>query len=137
MKRSAFFALAALNVICLIALCGNAQQPAATSDAAASTEKLPPGAERTKDGKIIYRGRLPRNFNKIGLFFKQKQDVYRIQAQYRVKIEAKQKEIDDLEQQRDAEIMKLLRDDQKKYLKELEAEDEKDTESGNAPAETE
>jgi hypothetical protein len=65
------------------------------------------------------RGFLPAHFKKLGLTDKQVQDVYKIQTEYRDKIEALQKQIDDLKKSEKGEVDKVLTDDQKSRLKEI------------------
>ena len=77
-------------------------------------QPAPPKAQKT-----IYSGRLPNNFRKLGLLFKQKQAIYKIQSDYQKKIEELQKQIDQLELDRDKKIYDSLTDRQKEYLKEL------------------
>jgi len=70
-----------------------------------------------------YSGRLPNKFSKLGLFYKQKQEIYQIQSEYDRRIIALQKQIDDLEMERDIRVYGVLDDRQKDYLKELLAKD--------------
>lgn len=99
-------------------------QDAATKKSPASSEQetLPPGAERTSSGKVVYRGRLPNNWGKLGILFEQKQNIYKIQAEYNHKIDELEKQIEQLESARDSAMRAVLSDAQQKKLDEILAD---------------
>jgi hypothetical protein len=80
-----------------------------------------PGQDKKGDSKdpIVVAKRLPANFNKLGLTDKQKKDVYKIRAQYAVKLEELQQKIAALRDQEKADLENVLTDAQKARLKEL------------------
>ena len=65
------------------------------------------------------RGRLPRYFGKVGVSATQKQRIYSIQAMYRKRIEALNRELEDLRSQERNEILEALTPLQKQRLSEL------------------
>ena len=54
------------------------------------------GQDKTKDQPGKLRGQLPANWGKLGLSDEQKQRVYKVQNDYRPKIDDLQKKVDDL-----------------------------------------
>ena len=64
-------------------------------------------------------GHLPAHFKKLGLSDKQIQDIYKLEATYHDKIEALQKQIDDLKKAEHADVENVLTDAQKTALKAL------------------
>ena len=74
-------------------------------------------SDKAPDAKM--RGQLPQNWNKLGLSDKQKQDVYKVQNEYRTKIDALKKQIEDLTGTEKKEMEKLLTPAQKERLKEI------------------
>ena len=64
-------------------------------------------------------GHLPAHFKKLGLSDKQIQDIYKIEATYKDKIDALQKQIDDLKKTEHADVENVLTDAQKTALKAL------------------
>jgi Spy/CpxP family protein refolding chaperone len=74
-------------------------------------------SDKAPDAKM--RGQLPQNWNKLGLSDKQKQDVYKVQNEYRTKIDALKKQIEDLTATEKKEMEKLLTPAQKERLKEI------------------
>jgi Spy/CpxP family protein refolding chaperone len=89
----------------------------AAKDAAA--DKLPPGAERTSTGKIVYRGRLPNGWSKLGILADQKQKIYKVQAEYNAQIEELERQIEELKAQRDVAMREQLTEEQQAQLDEL------------------
>jgi Spy/CpxP family protein refolding chaperone len=88
------------------------------------------GQDKTKDkeppaGKM--RGQLPQNWGKLSLTDEQKQKVYKVQGDYRPKIDALQRQISDLRDQERKELETVLTAAQKARLREIAA--------GKAPAE--
>lgn len=65
------------------------------------------------------KGTLPQNWSKIGLTDAQKQDIYKVQTEYRGKIEDLQAQIKKLQNDERAELQKVLTDAQKARLKEI------------------
>jgi Spy/CpxP family protein refolding chaperone len=74
------------------------------------------------------RGQLPQNWGKLGLTDEQKQKVYKVQNEFRPKIEALQRQISELRDQERKELETVLTADQKKRLREIVA--------GRVPSET-
>lgn len=69
-----------------------------------------------------FRGFLPAYFGKLGMSDTQKEKVYRIQSSYEEQLNNLRKQIEQVEQKRDAEIETLLTPGQKLRLKELREE---------------
>ena len=65
------------------------------------------------------RGRLPRYFGKVGVSATQKKRIYSIQAMYRKRIEALNRQLEDLRSQERNEILEALTPPQKQRLSEL------------------
>ena len=65
------------------------------------------------------RGRLPRYFGKVGVTATQKQRIYSIQAMYRKRIEALNRQLEDLRSRERKEILEALTPEQKQRLSEL------------------
>jgi Spy/CpxP family protein refolding chaperone len=65
------------------------------------------------------RGTLPANWKKLGLSDEQLQQVYRIRGQYRAKIEALRRQINDLRRDERTDLEKLLTDSQRARLREI------------------
>lgn len=76
-------------------------------------------ADREEPKKL--RGRLPRNYGKLGVSQEQRRTIYSIQEKYRSQIEDLEKQLAALESQRDRDIAAVLTEGQKVRLKELEA----------------
>jgi len=75
------------------------------------------GQDSKDSGKV--RGQLPPNWGKLGLTDKQKQTVYRVQADYKKKIDPLEQKIQELRKQERSELLKVLNDDQRERLKEI------------------
>ncbi|WP_166830017.1 hypothetical protein [Thalassoroseus pseudoceratinae] len=88
------------------------KKPVVSSNA----KTLPPGAERTKSGKIVFRGRLPNGWGKLGILYDQKQTIYKVQAQYNAEIDELEAQIEKLKAERDAAMRDALTDAQRKKL---------------------
>ena len=65
------------------------------------------------------KGTLPQHYKKLGLSDKQVQDIYKIQASYREKIEPLQQQIDDLKKAEHQDVENVLTADQKAALAKL------------------
>jgi hypothetical protein len=65
------------------------------------------------------KGQLPPNWGKLGLSDDQKQQVYKIQTEYRGKIQDLQAQIKELQRQQNLALQKVLTDPQKARLREL------------------
>lgn len=76
-------------------------------------EEAPQGAKKPK-AKVVRR--LPNNYGKIGLSNSQKDKIYGIQADYRTRIQALLRELEDLRTQQSLDIQSVLNEDQKKEL---------------------
>jgi hypothetical protein len=73
-----------------------------------------------QDAKAPSRGRsLPQYWSRLGLSEDQKQEAYKIQSDYRSKIEALQAQIKDLQKKQSAALEKILTDPQKARLREI------------------
>jgi Spy/CpxP family protein refolding chaperone len=72
-----------------------------------------------KDPPTKLKGQLPPNWKKLGLTDAQVQQVYKIQADYDVKINALQEQIKKLKGEEKGELMKVLTEAQKARLKEI------------------
>jgi Spy/CpxP family protein refolding chaperone len=75
--------------------------------------------DKTKDQPGKARGQLPQNWSKLGLNDEQKQKVYRVQNDYRPKIDELQKQITDLRDKERREMEAVLTDAQKARLREI------------------
>ena len=73
----------------------------------------------TAKKKTEYRGPLPFYFGKLGLDDEQKKELYAIDDEYEGKIEALEKQIEKLKDERDSKMEVLLTPGQKLRLKEL------------------
>ena len=73
----------------------------------------------SKDPPTKAKGMLPTYWSKLGLTAKQKQDVYKKQAEYRGRIDALRLQAKELEDKERGELLKLLTDDQRKRLREI------------------
>lgn len=65
------------------------------------------------------KGQLPPNWSKLGLTDKQKESVYRAQADYRDKIDSLEQQLKKLKDEERAELLKVLTDEQKNRLREI------------------
>jgi Spy/CpxP family protein refolding chaperone len=75
--------------------------------------------DQEKEPATKMRGQLPRNWSKLGLTDEQKQKTYRIHNEYRMKIDALQKQIDELRDKERKELDNVLTDEQKRRLREI------------------
>jgi hypothetical protein len=92
--------------------------------------------KKTDKDPVIVKASLPRYFKQLGLSDKQKKSVYRVRAQYAVKLEELQRQIDALKEQEKTDLDNLLTDAQKARLKELRSgAPAKDNEIKDKPAE--
>lgn len=64
-------------------------------------------------------GRLPNYWNKLGLSKAQTLEIYKIQGDYKAKIDALEKQIEDLKAQERQDMVKILSDEQKGKLREI------------------
>ena len=69
-----------------------------------------------------YRGPLPTYFGKLGIGGEQRERLYAVDAEYAARIDALQKQITELEKERDTRLEALLTPGQKLRLKELREE---------------
>ena len=105
--------LALLVPFCLGASVGPALLP---QDAVAQKmERQEPEAEKLT-------GRLPNYYGKVDVSDEQRQNIYRIQADYEVKIESLLDEIEQLRTDRDEKVAAVLTDEQRAAVERLEAE---------------
>jgi Spy/CpxP family protein refolding chaperone len=98
----------ARTLILLVALVGLCTTWAEGQDKA--SDKEPP----TK-----MRGQLPSNWSKLGLTDEQKQKTYRIRNEYRTKIDALQRQVEELRNKERKELETILTDAQKARLREI------------------
>jgi Spy/CpxP family protein refolding chaperone len=79
------------------------------------------------------KGTLPAGWRQLGLTDQQKDKIYKIEAEYRGKIDVLEQKIKELRKEQRDELVKVLTDAQKARLKEIrEARDGKDTEPKKA-----
>ncbi|HVS38935.1 MAG TPA: hypothetical protein VMS17_25480 [Gemmataceae bacterium] len=71
-------------------------------------------------------GHLPPHYKKLGLSDKQIQDIYKVQASYKDKIDALQQQLDDLKKAEHTDVENILTADQKTALKALQTGDPTD-----------
>jgi hypothetical protein len=77
-----------------------------------------PGASG-QNPEVKLRGQLPPGWKKIGLSEEQVQKVYKIQGQYRTKINKLEAELKQLRSEERAQMLRVLTDDQKTKLRQL------------------
>lgn len=65
------------------------------------------------------RGQLPQSWGKLGLSDEQKQKIYRVQGEFRAKIDALEKQIMDLKSAEKKDLEKILTPAQKERLREI------------------
>jgi len=70
----------------------------------------------TEGATSTYRNRLPNNYGKLGLSDEQRERIYGIQAQYRVRIADLLDELEELRNQQTLEIQEVLTPNQKDEL---------------------
>jgi hypothetical protein len=87
--------------------------------------------KKPDDPKV--KGTLPPHYKQLGLSDKQLQDVYKVQASYKAKIDDLEQKIKELKAEEKTEREKILTDAQKARLKELLVGEEK--EAKDKPAE--
>src|SRR5262249_43233947 len=75
------------------------------------------GQDAKVQGKA--RGTLPQNWGKLGLSEDQKSEIYKIQTEYRSKIEALEAKVKELRKQQTAALDKVLTDSQRARLREI------------------
>jgi hypothetical protein len=75
------------------------------------------GQDKTEPPKI--KGTLPANWGKIGLSDDQKQQIYKLQADYSEKIIALEKQLKEMRAKEKQALEAVLNDEQKKLLKEI------------------
>jgi Spy/CpxP family protein refolding chaperone len=104
----------------LLALClGLALLLPASLPAQNDADQTPAATEtETKE----YRGPLPNYFGKLGVGDEQREKLYAVDAEYAGRIKALQKQIAELEKERDGRLEELLTPGQKLRLKELREE---------------
>lgn len=91
-------------------------------------DKDTPKKDKPTEPDKKYKGILPANFKKLGLTDAQVQNIYKIQADYRAKMDDLKKQMETLKTTEKAAIEKVLTDVQLKRLKEIRAGDK--TEKG-------
>ncbi len=75
--------------------------------------------ESTAQETKKYTGRLPNGWRKLGLSKDQVQQIYKVQTEYGEKIEALELQIEKLEEEEKGEMLKVLTDPQREYLKKM------------------
>jgi hypothetical protein len=80
------------------------------------------GQDAKKDSGGKARGQLPQNWSKLGLSDEQKQKVYKIQTDYRERVEALEKQLADLKKKQMEEMTKVLTAAQKTQLRQIVSE---------------
>ncbi len=71
------------------------------------------------DAPPAVKGKLPKNFSKLGLSDEQRQKIFSIEADYSTKIDGLRKQIKTLQAQQKGDLEKVLTDDQKAALTRL------------------
>jgi hypothetical protein len=79
----------------------------------------PKGGTKKEEPMPKLRGQLPQNFKKLGLRDDQIQMIYKIQADYKAKMEELDRQLKKLKSERDEAIQKVLTPEQLKRLREL------------------
>lgn len=110
MRRNVFAAVALLGALALL----STQSLTAQNSESAGGED-----DAAKADKADYRGPLPFYFGKLGLEDAQKEKLYAIDDDYAAKIAEIEKQIQKLEEERDAKMETLLTPGQKLRLSEL------------------
>jgi hypothetical protein len=77
-------------------------------------------SDDTKPATGKAKGVLPKYFSKLGLTDEQRQKVYKITTSYKTKIDALTEQLDQLKSQRQGELLKVLDENQRTHLRELE-----------------
>lgn len=77
--------------------------------------------KKDDDPPAKLKGTLPQNYKKLGLTDKQVQEVYKIQADYKAKMDDLQKKLDKLRGERNEAYEKVLSAEQKKRLQEIKS----------------
>src|SRR5438552_13694376 len=75
--------------------------------------------EKKDTPAVPAKGTLPKNWKKLGLTDDQVQKVYKVQGDYRARIGALQQQIKALREEENGELYKVLTDNQRTRLKEL------------------
>lgn len=91
---------------------------------------------KEKEASAKMRGQLPQNWGRLGLTDEQKQRVYKIQNEYGTKIDALQKQIEELRTKMREERDNVLTDAQRARLREIassKAPAEKSKEKSKSP----
>jgi hypothetical protein len=96
------------------------------------------GSDEKSEPILKGKGTLPANYSKLGLSDAQKKKVYETRSAFRAKIDALQKQINELRDQERTELVKLLTPAQKDRLREIltsqvPGEKEKKSDEKSAP----
>ncbi len=122
-RRSAFLApVAALAVLCGSVAMTEALAQSKSSQKSKSTRSKSSDKSSSKSATAKSKtigGRLPAYFGQVGLKDEQRQEVYEIQASYREKIEALEKELADLRAKMNKDLEGVLTTTQKRKLSSL------------------
>ena len=78
---------------------------------------IPPTESPTDPVK--FKGFLPQNWKQLGLTDQQKQDIYRKQTQYKIKIKTLQDQLEKTKSEERKDLESVLTDEQKKRLREI------------------
>jgi hypothetical protein len=84
------------------------------------------------DAAPAIKGKLPKNYSKLGLTDEQKQKIFTIEADFNTKIDGLRKQIKTLQAQQRVELEKVLTDDQKAALTRLILQSAPKTGGGDA-----
>jgi Spy/CpxP family protein refolding chaperone len=106
-------------VLALVALLGVVSAQDKDKDKSTKDQK----DKTTKDGKTPdkVRGQLPAYYKKLGLRDDQTQKIYRLRADYKSKVDALKKKIEQLRTDEREDLEKVLTPEQLKRLRELRA----------------
>ncbi|MFQ3592792.1 MAG: hypothetical protein SNJ82_06315 [Gemmataceae bacterium] len=88
-------------------------------------DKDTPKKDKPTEPDKKYKGILPANFKKLGLTDAQVQAIYKLQSEYRDKMDRLKKQMETLKTEERAAIEKVLTDVQLKRLKEIRSGDKK------------
>jgi septal ring factor EnvC (AmiA/AmiB activator) len=84
------------------------------------------------DQATVVKGKLPKNYSKLGLTDEQRQKIFAIGADYNTKIAGLKKQIKTLQDQEKVDVEKVLTDDQKTALRNIILQSAPKTGGGDA-----
>ncbi|HEX3152164.1 MAG TPA: hypothetical protein VHR66_29090 [Gemmataceae bacterium] len=96
-----------------------------------SSEGVQSQEKKDKEGKV--KGQLPAGWAKLDLTAAQKEEIYKINAEYKEKTDKLKEEIKKLDAEHAKKRISVLTDDQKKKLVEIVSGESKDKEKAKDP----